>query len=109
MKLSRENKRLLKKLLDVKETNMNVADVLLFVFQNEIHPFKKDIDNIVKEKHVNETQALYIWLMDRLGMDLDFDDNLKLCNKYFLCNFNKENIRKYSENPYIKATPIVKI
>lgn len=109
MEISKENKKLLKRLLDTKETNMNVADILLYVFQNEIHPFKNEIDYIIKEKKVNETQALYIWLMDRLELNLDYDENLRLCNKYFLANINKEEIKKYMENPYVKAISNINI
>ena len=109
MELNKENKRILKRLLDVKETNMNVADILLYVYQNGIHPSIKQIQEIMESENVNETQALYIWLMNELEMNLDDEQNLKLCNKYILGNMHKDELSKYIENPYVKAISNVNI
>ena len=93
----------LQKISEVKELNMNVADMLLYIYQQEIHPSKNAINEIIKNEAVNEVQALYIWLMDELEMNLDDPNNLSLCNKYFLANMHEENVTKYAKNPYVKA------
>ena len=103
MEQLKENKRFLKRITDTKLINMNVADALLFVYQNELHPFKNEIDRIIANKKVNETQALYLWLMNRLDVDLNDEELLSISNKYFLGNMHKQDLEKYIENPYVKA------
>ena len=109
MELIKENKKLLKRLSDTKLINMNVADALLFVYQNELHPYKNEIQRIIETRKVNEIQALYLWLTNRLEIDLNDYDSLKISNRYFLANIHKQKLEKYTENPYVKAISNVNI
>lgn len=99
----------LKNLLDTKEININVADMLLYVYQNDIHPSKQELVSILKLNNCDEKEGIYLWVMNELEMNLNDSSNKYLCNKYFFNNIEKQNIGKYAGNPYVKAIKDIRI
>lgn len=81
---------------------MNVADMLLYIYQNEIHPPKEFAINLKSASDTYQKLELFDFLMQQLGMDLHDNMNYELCKSYFLDNIHKEKINKYAENPYVK-------
>ena len=94
MKISNSVKPLIKELVQIKYLNMNVADMLLNIYQNEIHPEKEDSLN---------KEILFNFLMDYLEMDLSNKENYLLCKEYFLDNIHECELAKYAGNPYVNA------
>ena len=94
-----------KQIQDVINTNtinMNVADMLMTIFNytDIINP--EEIKQYIKEGWT-ENEAILNILFDFLGLDKDNDDNQEVMEKYVLNNLKHLNPNDYLDNPYVKA------
>lgn len=109
MKIPKNVYPYLEKLIDNKETAIKVADLLLFIYQNNIHPSKEEIIQIENNLGLSEKEAIFYYCVEQSGIDLDYKNNKEILIKYVLNNIKKEKIEKYIGNQYIKTVkPIAK-
>ncbi len=105
MKISLSKKDLeeFNKLVDTKEVNLSVADML-----NEMYDdgFYIDLDGMEDE---SETDYVYETMMDYYQIDLEDEENNELAEHFFHSQIQKRNIEEYQNNPYNKlALPKLK-
>ncbi|MCD8203856.1 MAG: hypothetical protein LUB56_01880 [Coprobacillus sp.] len=101
--LSKKDIEEFNKLVDTKEVNLSVADML-----NEMYAdgFYIDFDGIEDE---NESDYVYETMMDYYQIDLEDEENNSLAEHYFHEQLHKKNVSEYEGNPYNKlAIPEVK-
>ncbi|MCD8195235.1 MAG: hypothetical protein LUD22_02955 [Coprobacillus sp.] len=85
-----------KELIDAKDINLSVADMLNELYDNG---FYIEEENIEKGK---ENDEVYEEMMDYFQIDLEDTENQILGEKFFKNPLNFLDITKYSENPYNK-------
>ena len=88
--------------INTNAVNMNVADMLMTIFNytDIINP--EEIKQYIKEGWT-ENEAILNILFDFLGLDKDNDDNQEVMEKYVLNNLKHLNPNDYLDNPYVKA------
>lgn len=99
----------LQHLIDVKDTNIQVADMYLYYLLEQplsINPTtRKEKYQSIKDDKV----AFYRALMDVLGIDPLLDENQKLAQVYFYDGICKLDPKPFIANPYYQAIrPLVK-
>ncbi len=85
-----------KELIDAKDINLSVADMLNELYDNG---FYVEAENIEKGK---ENDEVYEEMMDYFQIDLDDKENKILGEKFFKNPLNFLDIKKYNENLYNK-------
>lgn len=108
--LSKEHLEKLQTLIETKNINMAIADMLLTAFKYPTAINKNEINRLVKDECLSETSAIIFELLNFLEINIDDEENIELANKYFQ-NINCLNSEKYSKNPYalkVKPSPIKK-
>ena len=88
--------------INTNAVNMNVADMLMTIFNytDIINP--EEIKQYIKEGWT-ENEAILNILFDFLGLDKNNDDNQEVMEKYVLNNLKHLNPNDYLDNPYVKA------
>lgn len=102
MKINKNLKPYIDELIQTKQVNINIADMLLSVFPYEDIVTKKYVDSKVKEGET-EKEAVFNALLDYFGIENDDEESMELANKYIFDNLKENNPKDYLENPYVKA------
>jgi hypothetical protein len=88
------------KLLDIKDVNMSIADLLLDYFQN--HKNDIDFNAFSAFEDLDDQKSFYYALMDIMQIDLENKENRFIGEKFILPGIKCLDIEKYEENPYFK-------
>ncbi len=94
--LTKEDKKKFDLLVDAKEVNLSVADMLSELYENGFYIEK---ENIEKGK---ENDIIYEEMMDYFQIDLEEKENEQLGEKFFKNQLNFLDYQKYAENLYNK-------
>lgn len=102
MKINKTLKPQIDELIQVKQINMNIADMLLSVFPYEDIVTKNYINNQIKEGKT-EKEAVFNALLEYFGIDNEDEESIEIATKYILNNLKVSSPRDYLDNPYVKA------
>ena len=102
MKISKSLKPQIDELIQVKQINMNIADMLLSVFPYEDIVTKKYVDNQIKEGKT-EKEAVFNALLEYFGIENEDEESMEIATKYILNNLKVSSPKDYLDNPYVKA------
>ncbi|MCD8204650.1 MAG: hypothetical protein LUC16_02355 [Coprobacillus sp.] len=91
--LSKKDIEEFNKLVDAKEVNLSVADML-----NEMYGDGFYID--VSEEEEMDKQLVYETMMEYYQIDLEDEENSELGERYFLSQLHELDINEYRENPF---------
>lgn len=99
----------LQHLIDIKETNIQVADMYLYYLLEQPLSITKKIRD-TKYAHIkDDITAFYVALMDILAIDVTLDDNQSLAKTYFLEGITKLDPTPFIDNPYYQLIrPLLK-
>ncbi len=81
-------------LIDIKDINMSVADMLNELYSDGFYVLSSDIDKD------HEKDSIYENMMDYFQIDLDDSENAELGKKYFYDVINKLDIETYTSDEY---------
>ena len=99
----------LSELIDKHELNLSISDLLGNIFSNLDITSKKEID-LLSEKFKSDKHKVFISkISDYLDIDLSFEDNEEIFNKYIAGAIHELDETKYLANPYyqlVKAKPV---
>ena len=99
----------LSELLDKHELNLSISDLLGNIFSNLEITNSKEI-NLLSEKFNSDKHKVFISkISDYLDIDLSFEDNEEIFNKYIEGSIHELETSKYLNNDYyrlVKAKPI---
>ena len=99
----------LSELLDKHELNLSISDLLGNIFSNLEITSSKEI-NLLSEKFNSDKHKVFISkISDYLDIDLSFEDNEEIFNKYIEGSIHELETSKYLNNDYyrlVKAKPI---
>ena len=101
MKINKALKPQIDELIQIKQINMNIADMLLSVFPYEDIITKEFVNKQTKEGKT-EKEAVFTALMDYFGIDNEDEESIELANKYIFENLKENNPKDYTNNPYVK-------
>lgn len=102
MKIEKSLKKIVDELIETKQINMNIADMLLTVFPYEDIITKKGINNQI-EQGFNEKEAIFNVVLEYFGISEDDDESIEIAKKYIYENLVECSPKDYLENPYVKA------
>ena len=102
MKISKSLKPQIDELIQVKQINMNIADMLLSVFPYEDIVTKNYVDNQIKEGKT-EKEAVFNALLEYFGIENEDEESMEIATKYILNNLKVSSPKDYLDNPYVKA------
>ena len=102
MKINKTLKSQIDELIQVKQINMNIADMLLSVFPYEDIITKSYINNQIKEGKT-EKEAVFNALLEYFGIDNEDEESIEIATKYILNNLKVSSPKDYLDNPYVKA------
>lgn len=102
IRLNKEDLDLLKKIIDTKETNIAVADMLLYAFNAPKLINKKELERLQDEEGYLEKDAYLNLFLDAFEIDRDSEENIDIIETYF-SNFKCLDEKEYLSNPYIKS------
>ena len=102
MKINKTLKPQIDELIQVKQINMNIADMLLSVFPYEDIITKSYINNQIKEGKT-EKEAVFNALLEYFGIDNEDEESIEIATKYILNNLKVSSPKDYLDNPYVKA------
>lgn len=96
MNINKKLKPEIDKLIETKEINMNIADMLL-----SIYPYK----DAIKGKQL-EKEAVFTQILDFFGIPEDDEESIEIATKYIKDNLDKCDLKEYQNNEYyLKVTP----
>lgn len=99
----------LQELIDKHELNLSISDLLNTIFSNLDITSKKEIELLSEKFKTNKHKVFISKISDYLDIDLSFEDNEEIFNKYIANVIHKLDESKYLTNPYyqlVKAKPI---
>jgi hypothetical protein len=89
-------------LIETKEINIAVSDMLLTAFYYPTIVNKTNLDKLMKEQYLTQDDAIINLVLDFLEIDLDNEENESLINIYFKDIQELDN-KIYENNPYVKT------
>ena len=101
MKIDQSLKKTIEKLIETKQININIADMLLSVYPYEDIIKKQFILEQVKQGK-SEKDAVYTALLNYFGIEEDDEESIDIANRYIYENLNKCDPKDYLDNPYVK-------
>ena len=103
IQLPKEDTEKLYKLLETKQDNMSISDLLnnlCFSFESYPEIYEEGIDN----KKINERSKDLIY--DLFELDKNNEDNTSVINSYLEDSFVHVDLKEFNDNPYKKAVKI---
>lgn len=92
IELNKEDRKKLNALLETKEANLAIADMLMCFFEQDLRGYTiKSEDDYLKT------------FMDVMGFDSSLEDDVKIAKKYIGENLKKLDDSIFTKNPYYKA------
>lgn len=91
-----------KKIIDITNININVADMLWSAFRYT-DLFQKDEIKQYKKEGRDEKEVMIELLYDFYELDSDNEENQEIMSLYFYNNLKKLDPNEYLDNPYVKA------
>lgn len=104
LELSKEDKEKLIELIETKDNNIAIANMLNYFFDEVGYFFINDLISIKNElnlKSIND--AIFILMMEALEIDLDDKETKKVVNDYIYKELKEDNLNFYLNNEYYKA------
>ena len=98
--LNKEDKLKLDKLIETKDINIAIADMLLTSFHYEDLINVKEYNRLVKEECLSSEAAIIRLMLEALEIDIDNEENEEIINTYFK-NISLLDTREYENNPYV--------
>ena len=89
----------IKKLLEVKQINMNIADMLLQLFPYE-DAISRDKVNQLKEQESTGKEAVFAEILNFFGIPEDDEESIEIAKEYILNNLEKCEPKEYLSDPY---------
>lgn len=105
MRINKEIQPYIDELIDIKATNIDVADIYIYLFSQGSLISKNDV-NILKEQGLNSNQIIFTAMSDLLEIDFQDDNNKELFDKILLPGMHKCDTKEFVNNPYFKAVNI---
>lgn len=87
------------KLLEIKQINMNIADMLLQLFPYEDALSKQRI-NSLKEQGKEGKEAVFAEILNYFGIQNDDEESIEIAKEYILDNLEKCEAKEYLQDPY---------
>ena len=106
MKISLSNNDLkqFNKLLETKDINISIADLLLDYLEN--YRTNIDINLFTSFENCNDEKAFYYALMDAMEIDLKNKENVFIGENFIYPGIKYLDTKTYEENPYVKKMKI---
>lgn len=98
--LNKLDKEKLNKLIETKDINIAVADILLNAFYYDDIINVKELNNLMKEECLTLETALIKLVLEYFEIDLDNEENQELVNVYFK-NIKCLDVEEFKSNPYV--------
>ena len=102
IKLNKQDLDILKNIIETKDINIAVADMLLHAFNSPKLINKKEIERLMSEEGYLEKDAYLNLFLDQFEIDTTNEENNEIIDTYF-SNFISLDERNFLNNPYIKA------
>ena len=97
-------------LIDKHQLNLSISDLLSNLFSNLEITSKKEIDLLSSKFNSDKHKVFLSKISDYLDIDMSFEDNEEIFNKYIANAIHQLDETKYLNNPYLNAiklkTPI---
>ena len=102
MKIAKTLKKDIDEIIQTKQINMNIADMLLSVYPYEDIVTKKYVLNQIKDGKT-EKEAVFNALLEYFGIEQDDEESIEIANKYIFENLKKCDPKDYLDNEYVKV------
>lgn len=112
LELTKEDKNKLKELIEIKDNNIAIANMLNYFFDEIGYFYFNDLISIKNElalKTIND--AIFTLMMEALEIDLDEKETKKVVDDYIHKELKEDNLNFYLNNEYykeVKPNPIKK-
>lgn len=101
MEISKSLKKEIDKLLNVKQININIADMLLTSYEYEDIVTEKKLKE-KKSLGLSEKESYFSLLLDFFQIDVEDEESIDIANKYIFNNLKECDEKEYLDNPYVK-------
>lgn len=98
MFINKNLKNEIEKLVQVKEINMNIADMLL-----SLYPYEDALDVSYIKGSTNEKDAVFAGILNFFGIPDDDQESIEIAEKYIKNGLQKYDVEEFANNPYSKA------
>lgn len=106
---SKELLQYINELIEINNLNLSVSDLLLSLLGNRELANKKEIELLKKSSSCSEKDILLSKIVDYLDIDMSFEDNEEIFERYIASSISEVDINKYQNNPYYRNIKICNI
>ncbi|MCQ2815082.1 MAG: hypothetical protein MJ227_02175 [Bacilli bacterium] len=96
-------------LLETKEINLSLSDILNYMYQPIESINNQTISLLMKNNDISLKDAYLILMCNHLELDMENMENISIVNKYIRPYLNEVKIQDFSQNPYYFTVKINEI